>query len=447
MQLILFKLGFKQISSRLHKGPCLSTDLMYIYNMLRLLTILWNSFLMAIQELRVNKLRTFLSLFGITIGIFCIIGVLATVDSLERKVQTDIKSLGSNTIYIDKWDYGGGSEYPWWKFMKRPDMKIEEMRFIQARSTLASNAAFVNSTNVNLIYTDNQLSGVSLFGVTEDYNQIQTIDVQFGRYINEAEFIRGAAVGVLGYLNAEDLFGKPEKALGKLVDFNGKKVYITGIIQKQGQSLVGGFDYDRALIIPQRYFASVYDPKFSNPFIMVQGKSGTSSKALAEELTGIMRQVRKLSPRDEVNFSCNDVAQFSEQASSFFGSVNVGGWLIAGLSLIVGAFGVANIMFVTVRERTSQIGLKKAIGAKSRTILTEFLLESAFLCIIGGLVGLLLVWLLSLILSSVLPFPIFIAPNIIILALSICIILGIISGIIPARIAAKMNPVVAIRSK
>jgi len=211
--------------------------------------------------------------------------------------------------------------------------------------------------------------------------------------------------------------------------------------------LVGGFDYDRALIIPQRYFASVYDPKFSNPFIMVQGKSGTSSKALAEELTGIMRQVRKLSPRDEVNFSCNDVAQFSEQASSFFGSVNAGGWAIAGLSLIVGAFGVANIMFVTVRERTSQIGLKKAIGAKSRTILTEFLLESAFLCIIGGLVGLLLVWLLSLILSSVLPFPIFIAPNIIILALSICIILGIISGIIPARIAAKMNPVVAIRSK
>ena len=180
---------------------------------------------------------------------------------------------------------------------------------------------------------------------------------------------------------------------------------------------------------------------------MVQGKENVSSKALADELVGVMRQVRRLSPTDEDNFACNDVADFSEQVSGFFGQVNAGGWAIAGLSLIVGAFGVANIMFVTVRERTSQIGLKKAIGAKRRTILTEFLLESAFLCVIGGLVGLFLVWVLALGLSAVLPFPIFIAPNIIMLALSICIILGVVSGIIPANIASKMDPVVAIRTK
>jgi putative ABC transport system permease protein len=171
------------------------------------------------------------------------------------------------------------------------------------------------------------------------------------------------------------------------------------------------------------------------------------SSALADELVGVMRQIRKLSPADEDNFSCNDVATFSEQVKGFFGQVSAGGWAIAGLSLIVGAFGVANIMFVTVRERTSQIGLKKAIGAKRSTILTEFLLESAFLCIIGGLIGLGLVWVLSLVLSSILPFPISIAPNIIALALSICIILGIISGIIPASIAARMDAVVAIRTK
>lgn len=180
---------------------------------------------------------------------------------------------------------------------------------------------------------------------------------------------------------------------------------------------------------------------------MVQGKSNIASSALADELNGVMRQIRKLSPTQEDNFSCNDVAMFSDQIKGFFGKVSSGGWAIAGLSLIVGAFGVANIMFVTVRERTSQIGLKKAIGAKRNTILTEFLIESAFLCIIGGLVGLLLVWILSLVLSSVLPFPIFIAPNIIGLALSICIVLGVLAGIIPASIAAKMDPVVAIRTK
>jgi putative ABC transport system permease protein len=160
-----------------------------------------------------------------------------------------------------------------------------------------------------------------------------------------------------------------------------------------------------------------------------------------------MRQLRKLGPKEEDDFALNDVNTFSEQVSGFFGTVNIGGWAIAGLSLIVGAFGVANIMFVTVRERTSQIGLKKAIGAKSSTILTEFLLESAFLCIVGGMIGLLFVWLLTLVASAVLPFAITIAPGIIILAFSICIVLGVLAGIIPASIAARMNPVEAIRSK
>lgn len=415
--------------------------------MLKLLSILWNSFRMAMQELRVNKLRTFLSLFGITIGIFCIIGVLATVDSLERKVQNDIKSFGNNTIYVDKWNYGGGNDYPWWKYMKRPPIRYEEMKFIKTKSQLAANSALFVSNNVNLSFGDNILSNISMYGVTEEFNTIQTLDIEYGRYLNESEFLRGTTTGMIGYKVAEELFAGPDKAVGKEVSYNGKKVIVVGVIKKQGQSFVGGFNYDECLIVPYRYFASVYNPDNSNPFIMVQGKPSIPSSALQDELVGIMRQSRRLSPTAEDNFSCNDVALFSEQVKGFFGQVSAGGWAIAGLSLIVGAFGVANIMFVTVRERTSQIGLKKALGAKRSTILTEFLLESAFLCIIGGLIGLGLVGILSLVLSTVLPFPIFIAPNIIILALSICIILGIISGIIPASIAAKMDPVVAIRTK
>ncbi len=419
--------------------------------MLKLLSILWNSFRMALQELRVNKLRTFLSLFGITIGIFCIIGVLATVGSLENKVQTDVKSLGSNTIYIDKWQYAGGPDYPWWKFMNRPIPRQDEVKFIQQQSTLASYIAYVNNNSAALIYGNSELSNVNIICVTEDFSKIQKFGIAYGRYLDQSDFTRGAPVGVLGFKNAELLFGSAEKAVGKTISMNKRHVQIVGVTEKQGSSIIGaGFDYDQSMILAYRFFASIWNtnnPDDGQPFIMVNGKPNVPNPALSDELRGIMRQLRKLSPTTEDNFALNDVNTFSDQVSSFFGSVNVGGWVIAGLSLIVGGFGVANIMFVTVRERTSQIGLKKAIGAKSRTILTEFLLESAFLCILGGLFGLLLVYALAMVLSNVLPFPIFIAPHIIVIAFTVCVVLGILSGIIPARTAAKMNPVEAIRSK
>jgi putative ABC transport system permease protein len=418
--------------------------------MIKVLTILWNSFKMALQELRVNKLRTFLSLFGITIGIFCIIGVLATIDSLQTKIKSDLSSFGNNTIYIDKWNYGGGGgegDYPWWKYMKRPSMKASEMETIQKKSYLASNIAFFVSSQQPFSYEENVLKGVLLYGITNDFNKIQAFNIAYGRYFKDTDFERGVPFGVIGYEVASELFGKPEKALGKTVSYRGRRLAVIGIIEKQGSSMLGGFDYDKSCIVTYNYFASVFNPDNSSPYIMVQAKPGVPSKALQDELNGVMRQLRKLSPTQEDNFTCNDVAQFKDQIESVFGSINSGGWAIAGLSLIVGAFGVANIMFVTVRERTSQIGLKKAIGARSSTILYEFLLESAFLCIIGGLVGLFLVWILALALSAVLPFAITIAPSIIVLALSICIILGVIAGIIPASIASKMNPVDAIRTK
>jgi len=418
--------------------------------MIKVLTILWNSFKMALQELRVNKLRTFLSLFGITIGIFCIIGVLATIDSLQTKIKSDLSSFGNNTIYIDKWSYAGGGgegDYPWWKYMKRPSMKVSEMETIQKKSYLASNIAFFVSSTQSFTYEENILKGINMYGITNDFNKIQVFNIGYGRYFKDTDFERGVPLGVIGYEVASELFGKPEKALGKIVSYRGRRLAVIGIIEKQGSSMIGGFDYDKSCIVTYNYFASVFNPDNSSPYIMVQAKPGIPSKALQDELNGVMRQLRKLSPTQEDNFTCNDVAQFKDQIESVFGSINSGGWAIAGLSLIVGAFGVANIMFVTVRERTSQIGLKKAIGARSSTILYEFLLESAFLCIIGGLVGLFLVWILALSLSAVLPFAITIAPSIIGLALSICIILGVIAGIIPASIAAKMNPVDAIRTK
>jgi putative ABC transport system permease protein len=403
---------------------------------------------MALQELRNNKLRTFLSLFGITIGIFCIIGVLATVESLQEKIQTDMKSLGTNTIYIDKWEYGNDdNEYPWWKYVKRPYPKFREMEAIKSRSELASAVCYSISGNTNLEFKDNVLSGITCYGVTEDFNSVLTVNIQFGRYLTESEFTHASPVILLGYTNAANLFVNPERGVGQNVKLKGKTLKVVGIIKKQGQSFVGGWQFDESIISPYKFVASMFNVEESSPVLMVKGKESVSSVALVDELRGIMRSIHTLSPREEDDFALNDINMLSEQMNKMFGSVNLGGWAIAGLSLLVGAFGVANIMFVTVRERTSQIGLKKAIGAKSSTILTEFLLESAFLCLLGGFIGLVLVFILTKALSAVMPFPIHISANTLTLAISICLIVGVLAGIIPASIAAKMNPVVAIRTK
>ena len=415
--------------------------------MFKLANILWNSFKMAMQELRVNKLRTFLSLFGITIGIFCIIGVLATIDSMESKIQGDIKKLGSNSIYIDKWEYGGKGDKPWWKYVKRPSPKFEEMEFIKKKSALSENVAFTCSSSGTASFDNSNLSNIKIIGASEDFSKIQSLELEAGRFINDVEFTRGTPTVVIGDNVATELFGKPERAEGKEITFQGKRLFVLGVLKKEGQSFANAFDFDNCILAPYRFFASIYNPDNNGPVIIVQGKKNVQPSYLQEELRGVMRQIRRISPTGEENFSLNDISIFAEQTKSFFSSVTIGGWAIAGLSLIVGAFGVANIMFVTVRERTSQIGLKKAIGAKSRTILTEFLLESAFLCVVGGLMGLFFVWLLTKLLSTVMPFPIFISTDIITLALSICIVLGVLSGIIPASIAARMNPVVAIRTK
>lgn len=398
------------------------------------------------QELMVNKLRTSLSLIGISFGIFCIIGVLATVNSLETNIQNQIKSLGTNTIFIDKWEYSGGPDYPWWKFVKRPSPKFDEVSFIKARSELASNVAFEISDNVNVEYQSFALQGVTMYGISEEENDIQPVKMEYGRFISGPEFAFGSPVVIIGHTNAENLFGSADLALGKQVDVKNHRVTIVGVIQKMGTSMIGQ-DYDQCVMTPYRFARGLMNEQNSNPIIMVKGKANVSSAALADELEGVMRSIRKLSPGEDDDFAINQIAGFSDKVSSLFSSINIGGWAIGLLSLVVGAFGIANIMFVTVKERTPIIGLKKAIGAKRRSILSEFLLEAAIICILGGAIGLLLVYLLTIILTNAFDFPVFISGGILGLAISICIIIGIGAGLIPAMTAARLDAVVAIRSK
>jgi putative ABC transport system permease protein len=415
--------------------------------MRKTLNIVWNSLKMALEELRTNKMRTFLSLFGVTIGIFCIIGVLATVQSLKKSIQDGLKDLGTNTIYIQKWPWGGGNDFPWWKYMKRPEPKYEEMKPIKTRSQYAESVAFLLFHGSNVEYKDNLLTNVSWYGATDEFNQIQEVKIEHGRYLSSSEFANGSPVIVMGHENAVKLFGDPQKALGKQVTIASRTGTIVGVMKKQGQSLIGGWDFDNIIIVPFNFCRQVVDERNAGRFLLVKGKEGVSVTDLKDELKGIMRSVRKLRPTEEDNFALNDVTASSQSLDALFGSLNIGGLVIGGFSLIVGLFGIANIMFVTVKERTSQIGLKKAVGAQKSYILTEFLLESSFLCIIGGLIGLLLVFLITVALSSILPFQVFLSPGIVALALGISISVGLLAGIIPAWNAAKMDPVVAIRSK
>ncbi|MFM7672895.1 MAG: ABC transporter permease [Bacteroidota bacterium] len=413
----------------------------------RTLEIVGNSFLMAVQELWKNKLRTFLSLLGVTFGIFCIISVLATVNSLEQNIQNEVKSLGTNTIYVDKWDYSGGPNYPWWKFVKRPSPKYEEMQGIKPRTPSAKYVAFKISAQDKVDYQGNQLSNIQLYGVSEEFNNIQPVEIALGRYLSESEFQTGGPVAVIGFQVADQLFGSPEAAIGKLIQARGKKFTVTGVIKKQGNTFLGGWQFDQSLLTSYRMARNIMDGRRADPLIMVQGQDYVSSKQLKDDLMSTMRALHTLSPTEEDDFSLNDINDFSAAISDIFVNLNIGGWAIAMLSLIVGMFGVANIMFVSVRERTSQIGLKKAIGAKARVILTEFLLEAAFLCVIGGLIGLTLVFALTQVLTQVLNFPVFISASNMFLAILLCVVVGILAGYIPARQAARLDPVVAIRSK
>ena len=410
------------------------------------LEISWSSLKMAIQEFRSNKLRTFLSLFGVTIGIFCIISVLSTVNSLEQAVQKDIKSLGSNTVYIDKWEYSGGPDFPWWKYIKRPEPKYEEMVALQAKVPSASHMAFEMDIIDNIEYQDNLLSGIVYYGITPGFLDIQNVEIVIGRSLQQSDFDFSTNAILVGYTVAENLFGNPLNALGQEIKVkNGKTAVVAGLIKKQGKSIIGGWEFDRSIIMSRGFFKQLIPEKWANPKIIVQAPEDVPMAAIKDELEGAMRSLRKLKPTEENDFSLNDIDGFSQFASDIFSGVNKGGWAIAALSLVVGMFGVANIMFVTVRERTNQIGLKKAIGAKKSTILSEFLMESAFLCILGGAIGLLLVFILTQVATAAIGFPIYISVDIMIMAVGICVLVGVIAGIIPASIAARMDPVVAIR--
>jgi putative ABC transport system permease protein len=416
--------------------------------MISTLKILWNSFKMALQELRVNKLRTFLSLFGITIGIFCIIAVFTLTGSLEHNIRKDLADLGDDVVYLQKWPWGGGGEYAWWKYMNRPEPEYKDLKPIQDKVHSASFASFnFESGGKKVEYGDDYMEGVSMMAVTNDFDQIQTLQILDGRFFANSESNSGANVAILGFTIWDGLFPSAEAAMGKVVKVSGRDVKIIGLLKKKGESMIGGIGYDNAIILPYRFARTVVDERrFADPYILVKARPTVSIDQLKDELRGVMRATHRLKPREEDDFALNEISAANENLNSMFAAINVGGGLIAIFALIVGAFGIANIMFVTVKERTNIIGLKKAIGARRGIILMEFLLEAVCLCLFGGTLGLLLVYLLTVIINMTTSFEMMLSVGSVIFGLSVSAGVGMLAGFIPAYTASKLDPVVAIRS-
>lgn len=412
--------------------------------------IIITSVTQALQELRVNKLRTFLSLLGITIGIFCIIAVLTVVDSLKNNIQDSMASLGNDVLYINKKPWvPDETEYKWWEYLRRKPMGEEELDAIMHNVHGIKYAALCYADGINAKYEDQEVEGIVGYAVSQNFDKLQTVDIEKGRYLNNSELDGGVHNCVIGREVQDNLFPTGADPIGRQISFLGRKFTVVGIMKKSGQNMAG-FNFDDAVIYSYNAAKSLVNLNAINwnidPLIMVKAQSGYNVEDLQYEIEGVLRGVRRVKPGEKKNFAINKLSQVSEQIDLLFGTINVVGWVIAGFSLLVGGFGIANIMFVTVKERTKIIGLKKAIGAKPQSILLEFLIEAVTLCLTGGLVGILIVLLLSLVMNYGLDFPITLSAKNFFIGVSISGLVGVLAGFIPARSASRLDPVVAIRS-
>ncbi len=403
----------------------------------------------AFHELKANKLRTFLSLLGITIGFFCIISVLTVLDSLKANIQKEMSALGSDVLYIGRWPWmDDGGEYKWWEYWRRPGMTPREVRAIETQVPDAATATlFVDTRRITVKHEDMELSSVTGYAVLSYFDKVQSIDVEKGRYLANSELDGGSNSVVLGYSVCQNMFPYNRDPLGKQVSFLGRRFTVVGVMKRVGQNMTG-FDYDNSVIFP--YYAALplidirsleYDPTLA-----VQAAKGKDLDEVKYEVEGVLRRVRKVKPGQPDNFAMNQLSQVSERLNIIFATIDLVAWIIGGLSLLVGAFGIANIMFVTVKERTKFIGLKKAIGARRSSILLEFLLEAVVLALIGGLVGIVIVVGISLLLSRVFEFDVVLSLANFFIGIFVSIFVGVLAGIIPAMSASRLDPVVAIRT-
>ena len=403
----------------------------------------------AWQQMAGNKLRTFLSLLGISIGILCIIGVQTAAGSLERDVRDSMNKLGNDVIYVQKFSWSDVNN-KWWEYLRRPNIDYDDYLRIREDVKTAEVVAYQLGLGMRTAqFKNSSAEGAYLFAVSEDYDQIYDLDLEQGRFFSASEFRYGVPKCVLGFEVAKALFdGRP--AVGKQIKVRGKTMEVLGVIASAGDDMVNPLDFDQIIMIAYPYAQKIANLDFGNGWsdssVNVKAAAGVPVERLKDDIIGALRAERRLKPREDNNFSLNELSIVSDALGQVFGVLNVIGFIIGGFAILVGGFSVANIMFVSVKERTNLIGIKKAIGAKPGVILLEFLIESVVLCVVGGAMGLALVGLGVLAAKEALPFPLVMTMGNVIWGLTISVIIGLVAGVIPAWQAARMDPVEAIRA-
>ncbi len=414
--------------------------------MLLYLRLLGESLQFALNALRNNKLRTLLSLLGVTIGIFSIIAVLAAVDSMDKKIKEDLSDMDVNTIYLFRYSFGP-SDIPRWKREQFPNVTYEEFENLRRNVNGVDKMSFnLFTRNENIKYEEKTVNSIRIKATTNELIDIDPIKVESGRFFNESESNSGSPVIVIGSEVAIGLFENRD-AIGKKIRLYGQKFTVIGVLKKQGVTTFGDSN-DVAVFFPVNFLRRLYgdNNKMVTPMIIIKPVKGIDVEEFKAELSQKLRTLRGVKPGDIDNFFLNVLSGFTDFIDNIIGTMTLVGWGITFFSLLVGGFGIANIMFVSVKERTNLIGIQKALGAKNRFILFQFLFEAIILSVIGGLIGMFLVWIIALILSSALDFEFVLSASNMLLGTGLAILIGLISGIIPAISASKLDPVEAIRT-
>lgn len=405
------------------------------------------SFLFAFDALRQNRLRTMLSLLGVTIGIFTIIAVFSAVDTLHNNLQQSVNKLGSNSIYIQQRPWIMDSDSPWWKYIQRPMPDLRDYEKLKDRSQTAAGVTYqIYIDNRTVKYKSNFVENVLISAASYDYFLTRNFDIQDGRYFTESESRTGTASVIIGADVAAGLFPYQEP-VGQRIKMMGRYVTIVGVFAKEGENMLG-VTSDKLILMPINFARNIIDIQSSryNSQIVVKGKEGITEGEIVNELKGVMRSIRMLKPGQDDNFALNTSTILTQGFNQLFGILDITGWIIGGFSILVGGFGIANIMFVSVKERTNIIGIQKSLGAKNYFILLQFLIEAIALCLMGGAMGLGMVYLGTIAVKAASDVAVVLDINNIIRGLTISVVIGIISGIIPAWSASKLDPVEAIRT-